>query len=424
MVGTKVGTIFKNGYLYENNFGDPMAVSFKLYALERKMKKNGEVPIYLRITKNQKYRYISTGVSVLPKDWNPKSSEVRKTHRNYKTLNQQLQKFVDEANDKLHELDNSEKTLINVKEVIVERNGLNIFDYGERFAKSLEEEANLFESRQTKVMLGNLRDFMRSQNVEFGDITLKKIEAFRLYLADELANNPNTINKKIKRLRRIFKKAYREEVITTDPFSMYKSLPESKVHKTRLSKVQLDTIKDLSLKNGTLLYHVRNAFMFSFYNAGIRFGDLCRIRWKNIVDNNLIYSMSKTGTPKMIPLSTPARAIVDLYRNSKSNENEFMFPFLKGQENNPYEMDIKRLISSKNALANKVLKQLAKQAGIQANVSFHIARHSFADYARRSEISVYDISKALGHSDIKVTEKYLETLDSQSLSNSLNKLFG
>jgi site-specific recombinase XerD len=87
-------------------------------------------------------------------------------------------------------------------------------------------------------------------------------------------------------------------------------------------------------------------------------------------------------------------------------------------------MDIKRLINSKNALANKVLKQLAEMAGIQTNVSFHIARHSFADYARKSNMNLYDISKALGHSDIKVTEQYLESFDNQSLTDSMSKLFG
>jgi hypothetical protein len=317
-----------------------MAVSFKLYALERKMKKNGEVPIYLRITKNQKYRYISTGVSVLPKDWNPKTSEVRKTHRNYKSLNQKLQGIVDEAQSKSDDLNPGEKTLNNIKDSLKESDGIKFLEYGNNFIKSLEKESNFFEVKLTKVLLGNLEKFMRGKNFEFGDITPKKVTDFRNYLATEFKNNPNTINGKMKRLRRIFNQAFSEELITTNPFVSYKSLSASEVQKTRLTMGQMDALKALNLKPDSLQYHVRNAFMFSFYNAGIRFGDLCRIRWKNIVDNNLIYRMSKTGTPKMVPLSTPARAIVDLYRTSTSNENEFMFPFLKGHENNPSEMDI------------------------------------------------------------------------------------
>ena len=57
-------------------------------------------------------------------------------------------------------------------------------------------------------------------------------------------------------------------------------------------------------------------------------------------------------------------------------------------------------------------------------ISSHIARHSFADYARIKGIGIYDISKLLGHSSISVTERYLASLDISSSSESMKKLFG
>ncbi|MBK7638425.1 MAG: tyrosine-type recombinase/integrase [Saprospiraceae bacterium] len=53
----------------------------------------------------------------------------------------------------------------------------------------------------------------------------------------------------------------------------------------------------------------------------------------------------------------------------------------------------------------------------------HIARHSFADIARKKGISVYDISKALGHSSIAITEKYLASLDDGAVTDVFNKMF-
>lgn len=44
-------------------------------------------------------------------------------------------------------------------------------------------------------------------------------------------------------------------------------------------------------------------------------------------------------------------------------------------------------------------------------MSFHTAQHSFSDLARRSEADLYSISKILGHSSLKMTEKYLASLD-------------
>lgn len=44
----------------------------------------------------------------------------------------------------------------------------------------------------------------------------------------------------------------------------------------------------------------------------------------------------------------------------------------------------------------------------------HIARHSFANIARQKKANVYDISKALGHSSLKITENYLSKFDTTS----------
>lgn len=53
----------------------------------------------------------------------------------------------------------------------------------------------------------------------------------------------------------------------------------------------------------------------------------------------------------------------------------------------------------------------------------HIARHSFANIARQKNANVYDISNALGHSDIKVTEAYLSQFDYQSQDKTMAMVF-
>ncbi len=74
-------------------------------------------------------------------------------------------------------------------------------------------------------------------------------------------------------------------------------------------------------------------------------------------------------------------------------------------------------------LANRALEKIAEQAGIEDKVTFHVSRHSFADYARTSNMSIYDISKALGHSDIKITQDYLKSFDETSLDKGMEQLF-
>ena len=80
-----------------------------------------------------------------------------------------------------------------------------------------------------------------------------------------------------------------------------------------------------------------------------------------------------------------------------------------GPDGKPDGVKLRRRISSYNASANKVLKALAREAGLRApdEVSFHVARHSFADYARTQSGNVYAVSKALGHANLTITETYL-----------------
>lgn len=56
-------------------------------------------------------------------------------------------------------------------------------------------------------------------------------------------------------------------------------------------------------------------------------------------------------------------------------------------------------------------------------VLFHCLRHSFANIARQKNANVYDISNALGHSDIKITETYLSQFDYQSQDQTMAMVF-
>jgi site-specific recombinase XerD len=84
---------------------------------------------------------------------------------------------------------------------------------------------------------------------------------------------------------------------------------------------------------------------------------------------------------------------------------------------------IRRRISSKNALVNKHLKTLAEMIETDIALSFHVSRHSFADYARASGVDLYAISKALGHSNLKVTETYLKSFDHDAVDAAMDGLF-
>ena len=133
--------------------------------------------------------------------------------------------------------------------------------------------------------------------------------------------------------------------------------------------------------------------------------------------------MSKTGTPKNIVLVPAAQKIVDTYSVTDQEHDELLFPLLKSYDISDADK-LHRSVASRSAIVNRLLKDIAKEAKITPDVSFHMSRHSWADYARREGWDVYKISKALGHKDLKATENYLRGFDTESIDEEMGKLFG
>lgn len=157
----------------------------------------------------------------------------------------------------------------------------------------------------------------------------------------------------------------------------------------------------------------RDAFLLSFFGGGVRFGDVCRLRPEHVSDGRLQYRMMKTDRPVDLPLPTPARALARHW--ASSHNGTFIFPFLSdGDEKDPIRL--RRHISSCNVVVNRNIKKAAKRAEVKEpnNITFHVARHSFADFARRKSSDLYAVSKALGHSSLKITENYLNDFDREA----------
>lgn len=146
--------------------------------------------------------------------------------------------------------------------------------------------------------------------------------------------------------------------------------------------------------------------------------------------------MGKTGSERSIKLLPQALKILKLYESSKEKDTDYIFPFLDNKS--PYSKLISpedfqksspellimlyNKIESQATMYNRALKSIAIKAEIKKNISSHIARHSFADIARK-KVSVYDIQKMLGHTSMKTTEAYLKSLDNEAMDKAMEKVF-
>ena len=80
-------------------------------------------------------------------------------------------------------------------------------------------------------------------------------------------------------------------------------------------------------------------------------------------------------------------------------------------------------LTRQNRRYNKALQRVAERAAIDSHISFHVAKHSFANIAQRKGWDVAEISQALGHSSLRVTEQYLKGFDDTDLDDKMSKLF-
>lgn len=407
-----------------------MGLTINLVLLKRKKKKNGEIPIYIRITENRKSRYKSTGISIHPKYWNKRQQEVRSTHPKSEVYNTELDLQSLQVEKKKVKLKHEEKLdADSLKTSIEDENKTDLINYSDSYIEKLKKDKRYWERKHFKVVKRDLIGYLDGSSITIDKVDAEFLEGFQRYLLTEAGrnekdkgNSPNTVRKKLQRFRGMVKMALKNKDIKQSPFLNFTAVEKEKTNsKVKLTLQQIQNIKNLNLKNDSELWHTRNYFLYSFYNAGIRFGDLCTLKWKNIIDGRLVYEMHKTGKQKSIKQDTPMLEILDLYRKEKAESSTYIFPILDKQYSDPFEL--RRAIGSKNAIVNKNLKTLAKEAEIEAKVSFHVSRHSFAHFALKKGLDLYSISKALGHSDLKITEEYLKKFDEEKLDKDMKGLF-
>ena len=207
-----------------------------------------------------------------------------------------------------------------------------------------------------------------------------------------------------------------------DPFLTYERPGGKKPDRRKLSLEEISQLEVAELEAGAWHRYARDAWVFSFYAGGMRFGDMCCLKVESVQNGRVEYRMLKTGTLVSVPLPERARQILRPSVEGKE-PGDFVFPFLRrGDDADPVRL--RRRISSKNALANRYVKLAAERAGIEPDgLSMHVARHSYADFARSKSGNLYAISKTLGHSSLQITQAYLKSFDQDAVDQLADELW-
>lgn len=251
--------------------------------------------------------------------------------------------------------------------------------------------------------------------------------------------HPNTIEVQFNILRTLVHRAIEVSIMeaSKDPFLVFK-YKGVKTIKEKLDDSEMERIINLELEEGSLIWHCKNYFLFSYYCAGIRAADLIQLRWRNVTENGrLHYQMGKNHKDRDLLLVDQALDILRYYHNDDVKQDDYIFPLLdndapfakfvtqadKDRMKPVLRHQLYQQISAKNALINKYLKKIAEKAEITTNLTMHISRHAFAHIAQEAGAESSAIKNILGHSNLATIERYMGSFDTSKTDNTLRTLF-
>jgi integrase/recombinase XerD len=399
--------------------------SFNIELNNKPIKGSNEHNLLLRITINRKHTRVSLMYNVLPNQFNPngkKSNYIRSNHPDHKWLNEKLDEKITQAKEIVADREKKGKPINGsvVKDLLMRTRSSDFMKFMEDHINELKESSQFSTAEKYHASLISLKEYTGKSELAFDEITVEFINAYEKHLVGK-DKARWTIHGLIKNIKALFNKAIQKGIIDPglSPFITIR-LKQGKPSKERLSMEEIEKIEELKLKERSLIDNVRNAFLFSFYNAGIRISDILQMTWDNIKVDRLVYTMYKTNKVHSLKLKEKPLAILEKYKNSCES---FIFPFFSGRYDYSDPLFLHNQIGAKTALINKYLKEIAMKAEIKKKVTTHTARHSFADIARQKTDNLYNLSKTLGHSSLKVTEAYLATFDEKAVDDTLDSVF-
>ena len=383
-----------------------------------KLNKNNEAPIHFRIIKNRKINYITSGFMISAADWDEQNKRIKGRGKNEKEtasrINAAISKRFFEIQNEVIEIEASKKgiTVKAIRETIEGKRPEDFFLFADEVIKSYKLENKIGTHDKTNSIIKKLKKY--APVLSFNDITAKFLYEYEKHLREKEGNGTNTIHTNMKFIRVVFNRAYREELIdySLNPFLKYKIKTE-KTQRLYLSEEELAAFENVDMGDDQKKTLHKDMFIFSAYAGGLRVSDMLQLQWKDFNGINIDFTVKKTGSQLSIKVPNKALAILEKYTPENPNPNSFIFPMLVDGTMNLSPVEIDTAISVATASINRNLKLISKKAEINKNISFHIARHSWATRALRKGMRIEYVSKLLGHSTIKETQVYAKIVNSE-----------
>ena len=392
-----------------------------------KKRKDGTCPILCRITIDGVESRFNTKVYVQDSRWNVKANKVSGSNAESRNLNARL----DDIKASLHRIYHDFQRFDIVTPEKIKGEFLGLDESGETilnlFDKHNQDMESLIGISTTKatfqkysVTRKHLANFIKKK-YNVSDMALKSINYmfihdFEIYMVSHAKVSHNTMSKFMGFIKKIINIAIKSDLINHNPFANYK-IQFEKVDRGYLTEQELNLLikKKFLIKR---LEQVRDIFVFACF-TGLSYIDVKELSKDHIrisFDGNtwIMTKRSKSNVSVNVPLMDIPKKILEKYNDELPDDK--VLPVLSNQKMNAY------------------LKEIGDVCGITKNLTFHLARHTFATTVTLAKgIPIETVSKMLGHTNIQTTQIYARitnekiSKDMRGLSAKFNdseKLFG
>lgn len=364
-----------------------------------KARKNGLSPIELSIIINGERAILTLDRHIKSTSFNSSTQKVRG--------DKELNEYLETIRKKCYSIENEliKMDCLNVDNFVnAFKNGisykedtlLSVYDkhnelYKGNVLSGKVDNTALYKYRKSRERVAEYIKTLGKTDIRLKDITPSFVEDYQNYCLTSL--KPSTANKEMKMLKKIFAFAVKERYIDVSPFQI--KLKEEKLQYHPLTPQEIDMLYSKEIENERISM-VRDLFIFQCY-TGLSYIDMATLVKEDIVDDIIIKRRKKTDVKSIIPLLPVSKAILEQY--------DYRLPVISNQKYNAY------------------LKVLGDTCGCRMILHSHLARHTYATLLLNKGVDMVTVSKTMGHSNSKITERIYAEMRKDTVVENILKGF-
>lgn len=262
--------------------------------------------------------------------------------------------------------------------------------------KQTSENTEVSYARDLKKM----NQYLSAQGIScVSDVTTTALSSYVLFLEKE-GRKPATISRSIASMKAFYHYMEKEQKLTADPSELLKAPKIEKKTPAILTTEEVNRL--LEQPGGTSPKELRDKAMLELlYATGIRVSELISLHMSD-VNLSMEYLICTDGhRERIIPFGRIARDALKRYleygrpKLVGTNAGDWLFTNCSGQP------------MSRQGFW-KLIKSYGKKAGIEAEITPHMLRHSFAAHMVSNGADLKAVQEMLGHSDISTTQVYAQ----------------